>query len=72
MNNSQVGRSSCFRLIEQKLKTYTFEKLKKLANVYNIKIRRRDYKIDDLAQKYKNYISYQGSIRPKSLGGCLF
>ena len=56
-NIRQVRCSSCCRLIEQKLKTYTFEKFKKLANVYNIKRRRRrrDYIIDDLVQKVENY-----------------
>ena len=52
----QVRCSSCCRLIENKLKTYTFEKFKKLANVYNINRRRRD-QIDDLVQKVENYIS---------------
>ena len=56
-NNRQVRCSSCCQSIEQKLKTYTFEKLKKLANVYNIKRRRRDYIIDDLVQKVENYIT---------------
>ena len=46
--------SSCCRLIERKLKTYTFEKLKKLANVYNTK-RRRDFIIDNLVQKVEDY-----------------
>ena len=55
-NNRDVRCSFCCRLIESKLKTYTFEKLKKLANVYNIKRRRRDYIIDDLVQKVENYI----------------
>ena len=45
------------RLIEGKLKTYTFEKLKKLANVYNIKRRKQEFIIDDLVQKVENYIS---------------
>ena len=53
----QVRCSSCCRLIENKLKTYTFEKFKKLANVYNINRRRRDQIIDDLVQKVENYIS---------------
>ena len=56
-NNRDVRCSFCCRLIERKLKTYTFEKLKKLANVYNIKRRRRDYIIDDLVQKVENYIT---------------
>ena len=36
-NNRQVRCSSYCRLIERKLKTYTIDKLKKLASVYNIK-----------------------------------
>ena len=56
-NDREVRCSSCCLLIESKLKTYTFEKIKKLANVYNIKRRRRDYKIDDLVQKVENYIT---------------
>ena len=55
-NNRQVRCSSCCRLIESKLKTYTFEKLKKLANVYNIKRRKQEFIIDDLVQKVENYI----------------
>ena len=35
--NREVGCSSCCRLIEPNLKTYTFEKLQKLAKIYNIK-----------------------------------
>ena len=54
----EVRCPSCCRLIECKLKTYTFEKLKKLANVYNINRRRRDYIIDDLVQKVGHDISY--------------
>ena len=53
----KVRCSSCCGLIERKLKTYIFEKLKKLANVYNIKRRRRDCIIDDLVQKVENYIT---------------
>ena len=56
LNNRQLRCSSCCQLIEEKLKTFTFDKLKKLANVYNIKRRRRDYIIDDLVQKVENYI----------------
>ena len=55
-NDREVRCSLCCRSIERKLKTYTFEKLKKLANVYNIKRRRRDYITDDLVQKVENYI----------------
>ena len=55
-NDREVRCSLCCRSIERKLKTYTFEKLEKLANVYNIKRRRRDYIIDDLVQKVENYI----------------
>ena len=39
--SNNVRCSSCCRLIKCKLKTYTFEKLKKLANVYNKKRRRQ-------------------------------
>ena len=56
-NNGQLRCSSCCRLIEQKLKTYFFEKFKNLANVYNMKKRRTDYMIDELVQKVQNYIS---------------
>ena len=56
-NSRKVRCSFCCRLIESKLKTYTFVKLKKLANVYNIKRRRRDYIIDELVQKVENYIT---------------
>ena len=55
-NNTQVRCSSCCQLIEQKLKTYTFEKLKKLASVYNVKRRKQEFIIDDLVQKVENYI----------------
>ena len=55
-SNRQVRRSSSCRLIEQKLKTFAFEKLKKLAFVYNIKRRKQEYIIDDLVQKVENYI----------------
>ena len=56
-NTRKVRCSPCFRSIESKLKTYTFEKLKKLANVYNIKRRKQKYIIDGLVQKVENYIS---------------
>ena len=55
-NNRDVRCSSCFRLIERKLKTYIFEKLKKLANVYDTKRRKQEYIIDDLVRKVENYI----------------
>ena len=61
-NNGDVRCSSCCRLIERKLKTYTFEKLKKLANVYNIKRRKQEYIIDDLVRKNETYIIYLASI----------
>ena len=54
-NNRHISCSSCCRLLEQKLKIYTFEKLKKLANVYNIKRRKQEYIIDDLVQKVEKY-----------------
>ena len=57
LNSRKVRRSSCCLLIERKLKTYTFEKLKKLANVYNIKRRKQEFIIDDLVQKVENYIT---------------
>ena len=56
-NNRQVRCPSCYRLLERKFKTYTFDKLKKLASVYNIKGRKQEYILDDLVQKVKNYIS---------------
>ena len=56
-DNRKVRCSSCCCLIEQKLKTFTFEKLKKLATVYNIKRRKQEYIIDDLIQKVENYIT---------------
>ena len=56
IDNGEVRCSSCCRLIEQKLKTFTFEKLKKLAFVYNIKRRKQEFIIDDLVQKVENYI----------------
>ena len=56
-NDREVRCSSCCRLIEQKLKTYTFEKLKKLAVVYNIKRRKQEYIINDLVRKVENYIT---------------
>ena len=55
-NNREVSCSSCCRLIERKLKTYTFDQLKKLPSVYNIKRRKQEYIIDDLVQKVENYI----------------
>ena len=56
-NNIEVRCVSCCRLIERKLKTYTFDKFKKLANVYKIKRRKQEFIIDDLIQKVENYIS---------------
>ena len=56
-NNRDVRCFSCCRLIESKLKTYTFEKLKKLASLYNIKRRKQEYILDDLVQKVENYFS---------------
>ena len=54
-SNRQVRCSSCCRSIEQKLKTFTFEKLKKLALVYTIKRRKQEYIIDGLVQEFENY-----------------
>ena len=56
-NDRQVRCSVCCQSIERKLKTYTFERLKKLANVYNIKRRKQEFIIDDLVQKVENYIT---------------
>ena len=56
-NDRQVRCSVCCQSIERKIKTYTFEKLKKLANVYNIKRRKQKFIIDDLVQKVENYIT---------------
>ena len=56
-NDRQVRCSVCCQSIERKLKTYTFEKLKKLANVYNIKRRKQEFILDDLVQKVENYIT---------------
>ena len=55
-DNRQVRCSSYCQSIEQNLKTNTFDKLKKLANVYNIKRRKQEFIIDDLVQKVGNYI----------------
>ena len=41
-NDREVRCSSCCRLIECKLKTYNFDKLKKLAIVYYIKRRKQE------------------------------
>ena len=54
--NRDVRCSVCCRLIERILKTYTFDKLKKVASVYKIKRRKQEYLIDDLVQKVENYI----------------
>ena len=53
-SSRKLGCSSCRQSIERKLKTYIFDKLKKLANVYNIKRRKQEYIIDDLVQKVEN------------------
>ena len=42
-NDRQVRCSVCCQSIERKLKTYTFEKLKELANVNNTKSRKLYY-----------------------------
>ena len=55
-NNIEKRCVSCCRLIERKLKSYTSDKLKTLANVYNIKRRKQEYIKDDLVQKVENYI----------------
>ena len=56
IKNRDVRCSVCCRLIERNLKSYIFDKLKKLAGVYNIKRRKQEYIIDDLVQKVENYI----------------
>ena len=56
IDNREVRCSSCCCLIEQKIKTFTFEKIKKLAGVCNIKRRKQEYIRDDLVQKVENYI----------------
>ena len=56
-NSRKVRCSPCCRLIERKLNAYIFEKVKKIANVYNIKRRKQEYILDDLVQKVENYIS---------------
>ena len=56
LNDREVRSSVCCRSIERKLKTYTFDKLKKLANVYKIKKRKQEYITDDLVQNFENYI----------------
>ena len=55
-NDRAVRCSSCRWSIKRKLETFTFEKFKKLASVYNIKRRKQEYIIDDLVQKVENYI----------------
>ena len=54
--NRDVRCSSCCRLFQRKLKTYTFDKLRRFANVYNIKRRKQEYTIADLVQKVEIYI----------------
>ena len=56
-NSGKVRCPLCCLLIESKLKTYTFEKLKELAVMYIIKRRKQEYIIDDLVQKVENYIT---------------
>ena len=56
-NTREVRCFDCCRVIKLKLKTFSFEKLKKLAIVYNIKRRKQEYIIDDLVQKVENYIT---------------
>ena len=57
INNREVRCSVCCQSIARKLKTYTFEKLKKLANAYVIKRRKQEYIIGDLVQKVESYVS---------------
>ena len=56
IGNREIRCSSGCQSIERKLKTYTFENLKKLASVYNIKGRKQELILDDLVQKVENYI----------------
>ena len=56
-DNRKVRCLSCCRLIKRKLKLYTFDKLKKLAFVFNIKRRKQEYILDDLVQTVENYIT---------------
>ena len=56
-DDRQLRCSVCCLLIKIKLKTFTFDKLKKLANVYNKKRRKQEFIIDDLVQKVENYIT---------------
>ena len=56
-DDRQVRCLVCCLLIKIKLKTFTFDKLKTLANVYNIKRRKKEFIIDDLVQKVENYIT---------------
>ena len=70
INNRHLTCSSCCRLIEQFLKTHSFEKLEKIPNVFNTKRRRRVYIKDDLIQKVESYFLQYWSIWPKSWGGC--
>ena len=57
-SDRQVRCSFCRWSVKRKLKTFIFEKLKKLASVYNIKRRRQEYIKDNLVQKVEIYILY--------------
>ena len=54
INDRKVRCLSCFDSIERKLKTYTFEKLKKLAYAYNTKRKRKEYILEEVVQKVEN------------------
>ena len=49
-NTKEVRCSACCRSMERKLKTYTFERIEKIADVYNTKGRRQDNILDELVQ----------------------
>jgi len=48
--DSVVRCSSCSVLIEHKLEKYNPKELRKLANIYKIKIRKKEYIISELLQ----------------------
>ena len=56
-NSREIRCSVCCQLIESRLKTCNFEKLKKLAYVCNIKRRRQECVTDELVTKVENYVS---------------
>ena len=58
-NNNEIIKLCLIRnikeIIHTNIKIYTFDKLKRLAVVYNIKRRKQEYILDDLVQKVENY-----------------